>query len=138
MTVNEPITINALITLLRNVNPNAQIRFDFPPYQFPTEIDSWRGSYDEPALGHAGRDSHNQSSVNMFNRCDTPPTVADLITELQKAINGKSYEGWKGGTYYFNGDQIIHVDNPGEYNHTIIVGISGDGFEIIIHTQWID
>lgn len=134
-----PITIGTLITLLRNCDPDATVRYDFPPYQFPTEIDSYRGSYDEPALGHAGRDSHNQSSVNMHGRKDEAPKVAVVIAELEKAINGAIYyEGWKGGQYRYHGTEPLWVDNRGEYNRVAIVGIQDGDSQVIIRTYYQD
>lgn len=81
---------------------------------FPTSVDSWRGIYEQPALGWA--DGGLRQDI-------IAPTVAELLIELKNSVNGKVYTGWKGGEYVFSKDQTLHVDNPGDFSSTEISAI---------------
>lgn len=114
-------TIGDLIVLLRNCEADARVEFDFPAR--PTTIASWRGIYAEPALGHSSHWEHD-------------PTVADLIRELENAIDGRTFEGWKGGDYSYSADQILQVANPGAVGHLVISGIAGRSHCAILKTEF--
>lgn len=102
------------------------IYFDFGS-AVPTTLDSWRGVYAELALGYklTGYDSEERFY----------PTAEDLLTELKQAI-GKEFYGWKGGEFTMDENTPVWVDNPGNYNRTIITGIHDTGYSIIILTQY--
>lgn len=138
MSERTPTSIDDLIVLLRNCDPKADVIYDFPPYQFPTEVGSYRGFYNMPALGHAGADGHNESAVNMRGRKDEAPKVSDLIAELEKAISGEVYEGWKGGDYTYSGDDFLWVSNPGTVSECAIVGVIDKGYRVILRTAHVD
>lgn len=121
-------TTNELLKILRNApKPEARVVFGFARC-VPTSVDSWRGIYAEPALGWAAG-GHN-GNVKEY------PTVASLISELEDSI-GEEYSGWKGGEYYYDGNETLHIDNPGDYTNTEItqVEVSEWGGEVIIHTE---
>lgn len=119
-------TINGLIRELNRAKPDFRVYFSFCNC-VPTKIQSWRGIYDDPAIGW--QPSGYSGHVEEY------PTVSSLISELEKAKDGRLYEGWKGGDYSYNGDEILHVDNPGDYTNTEITHIEIKDFEVIIHTQ---
>ena len=92
----------------------------------PTKIDSWRGIYAEPALGWCdiGRSGDG-----------TNITVSQLLDELKKATDGRTYHGWKGGEYSYNDKSPLHIDNPGDYSDTFITEIIDYDYCIIIYTS---
>lgn len=123
-------TINELLKILRGAKLSNRVYFAFGRC-VPTYIASWRGIYAEPALGwepagYSGRD-------NLIY-----PTVQSLITELEQSINGKEYIGWKGGEYFYHGDEPLHIDNRGAYTNTEITNIEVKEWEVIIHTAYKD
>lgn len=137
--IPEPCDIDQILTELRTCKPDAEVLYDFPPHQFPTDVASYRGSYDQPALGHAGRDSHNDASVNMRGRDrNEGPKVSELIAELEKAISGKIYEGWKGGGYRYKGSHELYVANPGEISYAKIVGVLDKDSRVFLLTAFED
>ena len=119
-------TINELLTLLRPAKQDIRVYFSFCRC-VPTVVASWRGIYDEPALGWepAGYSGH----VSEY------PTVASLIKEFENAIGGRTYSGWKGGDYSYTGDEPLHIDNPGDYTQTEIQRVEIKEWEVIIHTE---
>ena len=113
-------TINEILGVLRRASPCSRVYFAFGRC-VPTRVASWRGSYDEPALGWqpAG-----------YSGCiEKYPTVADLIDELEQAISGLPYTGWKGGEYWYNGD------NTGDCSCTEIDRIEALDWGVILHTS---
>jgi len=115
------VTIGDLIVLLRNCDPDALIEFDFPAR--PTVVASWRGIYAEPALGYTSHPS-------------VEPKVRDLHDNLKDAIDGRTFQGWKGGDYSYSADQILHVANPGGVGHLVVSGIADRDHYVIIKTQF--
>lgn len=57
------------------------------------EIDTWRGSYDEP---------------NLFLGDDH--STLTLINQLEEALDGKIYPGYKGGNFTFTDNQDLRVE----------------------------
>jgi len=96
----------------------------------PTDLDSWRGSYDELALGYrlTGYDV-NSSNGDHHKECK----AEDLLKNLESAI-GKTFTGWKGGEFIMNENTPVWVDNPGNTSDTAIVNVFDDGWRIILIT----
>jgi hypothetical protein len=119
--------IGRLLILLRNCkrDPSPPVLFDFCRC-FPTTVQSWRGVYAEAALGWTNHD---------FDYDAKETTVDDLIAELEKAIDGRKFTGWKGGEFSYNEDTEIHVDNPGECTHTEIINVEDKGYVVLLHTR---
>ena len=117
-------TIGEVIDTLERAKPDAPVWFAFG-YCVPTDVDSWRGVYAEPALGHvnAGRGSQKQ-----------PPTVADILKKLKEAIDGRTFSGWKGGDYSYSRSDTLHVDNPGEYSNTELIRVQVEDWRVTLHT----
>jgi hypothetical protein len=120
-------TINELLAILRDApEPEKRVYFDFGRC-VPTTVDSWRGSYDEPSLGW--QPAGYSGTVREY------PTVQSLITELEEAISGRTYCGWKGGEFSYSGTEPLHIDNPGDCTHTEIVRVTiATWGEVVIHT----
>src|SRR4051812_44331694 len=72
--------IESIIEVHKGREKEATVRFDFE-YLFPTDIDSWRGSYSELALNftHEGKEL----------------TVTQFLALLKSAV-GKEFTGYKG------------------------------------------
>lgn len=115
-------TTNQLINQLKLARPNAKVFFDFCGIA-PDEVRSWRGIYAEPALGWK------------VISWDEGHTVESLIEELNKAISGNVFYGYKGGEFQYDGDEPLHIDNDGEYTNTEISHIEDLGYKVVIHTK---
>lgn len=90
----------------------------------PTTLDSYRGFYNQLALGYeAGGEYH----------ATVRKTVGDFLTELKEAV-GKEYTGWKGGEYTMNEETPVWVDNPGSCCGTAIVEV-GMFYDHALHLQ---
>lgn len=99
--------------------------FDFGS-AIPTELSSYRGAYNELALGYGLlKDIPESQRV----------TAPQLLDKLKEAI-GKTYSGWLNGEYTMSKNTPIWVANPGENGHTGIVGIIDDSWRLIILTEY--
>ena len=112
--------------LLSSNGDDKLIYFDFGS-AVPTTLDSWRGSYDELALGYRLVGYDNNTNEN------ETPKAKDILKELKNAID-KQYTGWKGGNYIMSERTPVWVDNDGNANNTAIVDILDEGWRIIILT----
>jgi hypothetical protein len=123
-------TINELLSELRKAPLDTLVIFDFC-HCVPTKVGSWRGVYAHPALGWVatGYSGGGPSS------CGVMPKVADLIAELEKAIDGREYGGWKGGEFSYSGNEPLHIDNSGESTNTELVGVEIDDWLVVLHTK---
>lgn len=123
------LTIGELIAELEKTDPRLSVYYDFADC-IPTGIDSWRGIYNEPALGWA--------ATGYSAKRDDPktPTVADVLAMLRKPLNGQQYSGWKGGEFSYTKDSPLHVDNRGDCSHTEIARVEIVGnWKVTLHTR---
>ncbi|AZA49761.1 hypothetical protein EG346_16940 [Chryseobacterium carnipullorum] len=109
-------------------NEIKDVCFDFGS-AIPTTLDSWRGAYEELALGYelSGYDNNSKH----FSDCK-----ADKFLEQLKSAIGKEYTGWKGGEFIMNEDTPVWVSNSGNSDDTGIIGILDDGWRIIVLTAF--
>jgi hypothetical protein len=96
------------------------VRFDFE-YLHPTGIDSWRGSYNELAIGFQG---HGEE-----------PKLSEFLTMLKTAV-GKEFTGWKGGEYIMSERTPVWVANPGNSGNTAIVDVVDKEWVVILVTGY--
>ena len=91
------------------------VEFDFGT-AVPTDFGSWRGAYNEVALGYrlTGYDTGDQKWPYVL--------LKDFVPTVRKAI-GSSYTGWKGGDYTMTEDTPVWVSNDGNASSTGIVGV---------------
>jgi hypothetical protein len=113
-------------------NEPKTVRYDFE-FCIPTTLDSWRGSYDELALGwdyqgYAPGDAPDHNGTEEL-------TLDGLLNELKSAI-GKGFCGWKGGDYVMSRDTPIWVANPGNSGNTTITEVVDNGYEVILMTAY--
>lgn len=123
-------TIGELIDALKGVeNQTAIVEFDFAGTE-PTEVDSWRGVYAEPALGWRAT-GYSAPDQTMHH---ASMIVAQLIANLEGCI-GKVFTGWKGGDYTYGSGDTLHIDNPGDCSNTELVRVEDRGYTVILHTE---
>lgn len=104
-------------------NIEMYVRYDFADL-FPTDIDSWRGSYSELAL-----DYQNKVGMEM--------TVTDFLDMLTMCI-GKTFVGYKGGEYVMGIGTPIWVANSGKSGSTAVVGVVNNGHSVILVTGCVE
>lgn len=114
-------SLGAVIDALERAEPGGVVSFDFCR-QSPDDLDSYRGYYDHLALGWSNRPS---------------PSAADVLSVLRSAV-GKTYQGYKGGSYRMGRDTPLWVDNYSECTGTAIVGIEMDSIGITLRTACVD
>ena len=115
-------TIGEVIDALEKAKPDAVVFFSFGGCD-PTTIDSWRGIYSEAALGFKDGGRGGESVK-----------VEALLAELRKAIDGRTYTGWKGGDFTYSRSTPLHIDNPGCYTSTELFRIENDDWAVYLHT----
>jgi hypothetical protein len=118
----EPITIGKFIELLEKQDKNYSITFDFCDF-VPTSFDSYRGFYEQLALGYS--DDHSQKA-----------TVATLL-EKARVAQYQTYTGYKGGSYQMTPETPLWCDNWGRSTSTAIVNVVDCDYYVKIITQHI-
>lgn len=118
-------TIAELLHELKRARPDVEVIFDFGGCA-PTTVGSSRGDYATPALGWCATGYSGNGKA---------PTVAQLIAELEKAIDGREYDGWKGGAYTYTPRNTICVDNPGDWTDTHLVRAEDKNWQVVLHTR---
>lgn len=131
--MTERMTIGELIDALRQVKADSRVQFDFANC-VPGQIASWRGIYSEPALGWKATGYSRAGGGSQ----DAAPTVGLLVAELLNATDGREYEGWKGGDFTYRLSSPLHVDNPGDYSKTAIVGVDDRDYYVVLQTADLD
>lgn len=116
-------TIGEVIDALATAKPDVRVVFDFGGV-VPTRVASWRGIYAEAALGFEGGDYSANAN----------PTAGTLLANLRESIDGRTFDGWKGGDYRFDRDTPLHIDNRGCYTNTELTRIDVGEFEVMLHT----
>jgi hypothetical protein len=119
-------SLGELIDALKHRPIEQDVYFDFAQ-AFPTSLASYRGFYENLAIGfafHGGPEDHIPPTVEIFNR------------QLTAAI-GHTFSGWKGGSYTMDVDTPLWVANSGDATSTIITGVADAEHETIIRTGWV-
>lgn len=116
-------TIGEILDSLKRAAPDAIVKFDFGSVS-PTTVESWRGIYAEAAIGFSDG-SYGQHFT----------TVQEFREELTRAIDGRTYTGWKGGEFRYSRDTELHVDNRGNCSNTEIVRVKVDEYEVMLYTE---
>lgn len=99
----------------------ATVFYDFGNL-FPTEIDSWRGSYAELAL-------------NYTESGESPMKVSAFLSLLKESV-GKTFQGYKGGDFTMSNDTPVWVANYGRSGNTAVIDIVDDGYQVIVMTAY--
>ena len=112
----------ALKRYKRSDDTEPEVRFDFE-YLFPTEIGSWRGSYEELALNFKSHDNAE------------PMSLSDFIKMLKAAV-GQTYQGYKGGDFTMSRHTPVWVANYGNSGNTAVIEVVDNDYEVILMTGW--
>lgn len=99
---------------------------------FPTKCKSWRGAYDELAIGYSS-----------YEQDDEPPFLDEFLAHLYNCV-GETFTGYKGGEYIMTRDTPLWVANYGYSGNTGVIGIrvdrtpSGNPYAVTIRTDYIE
>lgn len=115
---SDQLSLGQLIHQLKGItDQDAGVMFDFCAFR-PTTLDSWRGSYDELALGYADEDI----------------TVSQLLARCEEAV-GRSYQGYKGGDYIMSEHTPVWVSQYGHSSSTAITCVRDKRWVVVIETR---
>jgi len=110
------------LTMVKQEVPDAKVYFDFCGF-FPTDIDSWLGIYAELALS--------------YKKDGEPMSIDEFIALLKKTI-GQTFVSFEGCSHTMKADTPIWVANKMEAGKTAVVGITDDGVNVYIRTDFVD
>lgn len=114
-------SLGEMIAALRACNPDSDIFFDFGGLH-PTDVDSYRGYYDDLAIGFSD---------------DSGSSVKRLLSELEPAV-GSTFSGYKGGDFRMHDGTPMWVANYGRCHSTAVVGVRDLGWGVVIDTAHTD
>jgi hypothetical protein len=103
-------SLGQLISSLERLSPVAFVSYDWWGLK-PTTILSYRGFYDDLALG--------------VNQDGETRTAAQLLTECRAAL-GADFEGYKGGNYRATTETALWASEYGQVSGIIITGLNTD------------
>ena len=84
------------------------------PWLYPTRFDSYRGYYDQIALGVEHVEDLRPGGTG---------TTGRNLQDRACATVGQSFTGWKGGEYKMTARTPVWVDNPGDCSSVARVGV---------------
>lgn len=124
-------TLGELILELSAISADEDctVQYDFCGF-VPTKGESWRGAYEEFAIGYTSEFPH-----------DGWPKLAPFLEHLKSCV-GRDFIGWKGGKYTMGESTPVWVSNRGETDHTVIVavrsviGANGCAYRVILCTEY--
>ena len=121
---SKQMTLGQLVYELDRIEDKTkEVFFDFG-YFYPTEFMSWRGSYDLLSLGYT---QSNQKSL----------TVGQLL-EMAFKVEGQEFEGYKGGSYYYDMSNRIWVAPYGDSGWTGLSGVDERKDRVILETVYVE
>lgn len=106
--------------IVKRCNNEPTVVFDFE-HLHPNSIDSWRGSYEELALG--------------FTDEGKEMTITEFLKMLKDTL-GKTLTGYKGGDYLMSKHTPIWVANYGNAGNTAVIEVVDNEFEVILITAY--
>lgn len=115
------LNLGQFVEALAEFDPAKTIQFDFG-YFAPSRIHSWRGVYEQVALGY-------DTSVE---------TTVEFVRGLARGAIGQFFTGYKGGSYLMRPETRLWVSQHDEANHTGIVRVTEHGHHVIINTAWFE
>ena len=113
------LTLGGLIDGLKRLPQDQPVYYDFARF-VPTSLESYRGYYEDLALGYRERDARDARTGNLCTAC------MDAV--------GRLYTGYKGGNYRMVRDTPIWVANRGEAVGTYLVGVRTNDYATILLT----
>lgn len=125
MNYTQPLKLGEFIEKLQQQPQENRITFDFGGF-VPTSFASWRGFYNQLALGYEKPE---------YNKEITAANLLQLATDTV----GVTMWGYKGGSYLMTKETNLWADNYGESTGTAIVDVvTFDGYLTKIITQYIN
>lgn len=129
MKTSDQLTLGELKLLLEAIHDESKpVVFDFALDVYPQKFASWRGAYEEIAIGYG----------------PTPTTVGLLLNNLT-IIYGEELTGWKGGEFLMgkttpvwvanSGDSSVEKSVYGEWKHVAVVGVDERKEKVFIETK---
>lgn len=109
-------TLGRLIEKFKAFPNSREVYFAFG-YLRPTDLSSYRGSYDQLALEFD--EKSNAMKVDKFRKL------------LEDAV-GKEFTGYKGGQFLMDLDTPVWVANYGNSGSTAIIDVVDDEYQILI------
>lgn len=125
-------TLGLLIEALKKCSQDATVHFDFPE-MLPTTFNSYRGWYDQLALGF---DRHSYYGASSSPKKLEWPKVSELLERAQYAV-GATYTGYKGGDYTMHKHTPVWVANYGDASCVGLVGIEGVEHSVTLLTEYL-
>lgn len=121
----DQMTLGELIAALKRMPANEVVIFDFGRF-VPQDLYSYRGYYEDLAVGYAQVDWDDQPKVSAF------------LASLEAAV-GKSFYGWKGGNYTMDTDTPVWVSTErGDAGYTVIIGVEATDTAVVLKTGHAD
>lgn len=114
-------TLGELVRELKRHDQDKEILFDFAYFRPAGGVHSYRGYYEDLAIGY---EPGGQTKVG------------EVVKWLEEA-EGKSFYGYKGGQYLMDSDTVVWVAMSDEAGGTAIVGVVDAGWCIRLKTEWV-
>lgn len=119
---HKQMTLGQLIDALERKDHAMGVQFSFVS-MVPTGVHSYRGYYDQLAIGYEER--------------YPKPTVGELLATLKDA-DGQTFTGYKGGDYTMDRSTAVWVANNGETGGTAIIDVIDGEYAIVLQTAIVD
>lgn len=103
------------------IGVDPEVYFDFEQ-SFPISINSWRGSYNELALGFEN-----------IHTNEKPMKLTAFNNMMNEAI-GKTFYGYKGGEFTMFEETPVWVDNYGKCGNRAVIDVVDTGERVLIIT----
>lgn len=111
--------LGELIDALKKQPGDLAVYIDGPFGLTPGELGSYRGYYDDLAIGLDDK----------YRRVD------DLVKELESAV-GKTFTGYKGGTFRMGRDTTVWIANYGSASGAFVTGVKA-WFDSDAKPRWV-
>lgn len=122
-TMNTQMTLGELTIALQHSEMEDQVRFDFG-LQVPTQFNSYRGFYEDLALGYTEEKSIYESRVK------------EVLAACVAAIDS-IYVGYKGGDYRMTRQSRIWVAKCGDASGIALVGVRHYHGDVVLETRFV-
>ena len=109
----EQMTLGQLIEQLEKMNPDSGVICSTDTSMVFTTFDSYRGYYDDLALGYITKDYHEEGKNDEIH------TVKDFLAEAKSCL-GKTFYGWKGGEFIMGANTPLWVAHSGHTSDFVI------------------
>lgn len=127
--MNRGLNIGEIIEKLSHLNDDDVIRFDFG-YAYPSmTFNSYRGYYEDVAIG-----------FNIGNNWQGTDTIVKEFKEFMQSLIGAEWTGYKGGDFIGHKETSVWIANSdADGTSTIVTGIRDLGYGyVIIETGYED